>query len=140
MHNTQVAAPIFNPPPRKKRVEDLVYEELRSAVRKLDGSEILVLSADSTPSIFQFALECHLAEVEMTIKLLWGWPKELQIHLIESKSEVMIGNLSSKGKVPANWTGTLETFLFQSIRKAFESLGYRVVEGLPSRYDRGWVI
>lgn len=140
MHNTQVASPIFNPPARQKRVDELVYDELRAAVRHLEGSEILVLSAESTPSIFQFALECHTAETEMTLNLPRGWPKELQIHLVESKNPVVIGNFNSKGKLPATGTGTLEAFLFQSIRKAFEDRGYRVVEGLPSRYDRGWVI
>jgi hypothetical protein len=100
------------------------------------------VAADRTPGIFALALEMVKDNSKLDLRLPKQW-RSLQpkVHLVECKSDTtMIGNLRAEGRFPADWRGTLETYLFISIKEAFEAAGSEVVLGLPNRYERVWVI
>lgn len=102
----------------------------------------MIVSADKTPGIFALALAMVKDNKKLDLKLPRQWCQfRPKVHLVECKVEtLMIGELRATGKFPANWTGTLEQYLFLIIREAFQAGGSEVSEGMPSRYERPWVI
>jgi hypothetical protein len=104
------------------------------------GSPIIV-SADTTPGIFALAFEKALPNQDLELKLPREWIlAHPTVRLVECKADIKIATLQAKGKFPGNTEGTLEKYLFRIIRRAFEAHGCTVVEGVPSRYERPWVI
>ena len=100
------------------------------------------MAADTTPGIFALALEKVKENQKLELRLSKQWAQaHPTIRLVECKTDsIEIGTLRARGKFPGHSSDTLEKYLFQPIREAFEAHGCQVVEGVPSRYERGWVI
>lgn len=137
-----MVSPLFNPAKNPKSPELLTQNDIRALLTAFHRGDTLVVAADKTPGIFAMALEMVKEGKKLEIRVPKQWyalrPK---VHLVECKvSTLEIGNLRATGKFPENWEGTLETYLFRSIKDAFEACGSEVVVGLPTRYERSWVI
>lgn len=137
-----MASPFFTSDRHLITPELLTANDIRALLNCFHRGETLVVSVDKTPGVFELALESMKDNNKLNLKLPKQWltlrPK---VHLVEGKVDMtMLGNLRAEGKFPANWTGTLEQYLFISIKKAFEAGGSEVVLGIPNRYERSWVI
>lgn len=142
MYSTNVAAPFFNPSKNPSSPELLTQNDIRALLTAFHRGDLLVVSAERTPGIFNLALEMVKESNKLDLKLPRQWRTlKPKVHLVECNVDTTkIGELRATGKFPANWTGTLEQYLFISIREAFQSGGSEVVEGIPNRYERPWVI
>jgi hypothetical protein len=137
-----VVSPLFTAPKNPNSPELLTQNDIRALLTAFHRGDILVVAADKTPGIFTLALKMVKESSKLDLNLSKQWRTlKPKIHLVECKVDtLMIGELRATGKFPANWTGTLEQYLFISIKEAFEAGGSEVVIGLPNRYERGWVI
>jgi hypothetical protein len=136
-----VVSPLFNSARDPKSPELLALNDIRALwSAHLRGSPIIV-AADTTPGIFALALERDTNSQELELRLPREWIlAHPTVRLVECKIDGNIGTLQAKGLALGNSGETLEKYLFHAIRKAFEAHGCRVVEGVPSRYERQWVI
>jgi len=137
-----VASPLFTSTRNSKSPELLVQNDIRALLTAYHRGDTLVVAADKTPGIFELALEMVKESKKLEIRFPKQWRSiKVKIHLVECKLDTTeIGKLRATGKFPSNWEGTLETYLFKIIKEAFEASGCEVVVGLPSRYERAWVI
>lgn len=138
-----MASPLFNSARDPKSPELLALNDIRALWSAYTRGGVIIVAADTTPGIFALALERMKNNQEFELRLPREWVQARPlVRLVECKTDsTEVGSLLAKGKFPGtSGDATLEKYLFKPIREAFEAHGCRVVEGVPSRYERAWVI
>lgn len=135
-----MVSPLFNSARDPKSPELLALNDIRALWSAHVRGNPIIVAADTTPGIFALAFEKVIANLTLELRLPREWIlAHPTIRLVECKADLKIATLQAKGKFPGK-EDTLETYLFKPIREAFEAHGCTVVEGVPSRYERQWVI
>lgn len=135
-----MASPIFNPTRPPSSLESLAQEEIRALCETHRRGDLLVVTANTHPGIFEHALSKLLAGEDLKFRAPRAARIIPKVYLAACSNEAFsIKGLSLK-EAFLDSPDSLEERLFETIAEAFLAIGFEVVKGLPDRYHREWVI